>query len=353
MSGLHFEELRFDLERLSVPEGYARSMRWLTEPLAVGRTATGDYEIFLRGNEIRAASSLVRRHLQHSEWRPEDSEEKFAANRIVLPSAPHFSSIAALIAIELIRAGISNPENIQSAFTDVEPIIEMAIRRGALPENVVIGLIGELTVLRQIILSRRGSAAGLMRALECWRGWQDTASRDFRLGCNSIEVKTTRMASSIHQFSGLHQLESELLQNGVLENLHLISIGLTETNLSGETLPMIVDNILYLLQNSAVEVEVADEFLRRLSRYGSQSGSGYVHSAMRDWSVYKTNYVHTFAPRLYRIDDPEMRLLSRAMLSNTFVQTSGLSFTMHFPDRVSAFNPAVDWSTELASMAEE
>lgn len=352
MSDLHFEELRSDLEGLGVPEGRARCMRWLAPPLAVGRTASGDYEIFIRGPEVHATSSLVRRHIQHSEWRPEEGGEPFPANRIVLPAAPHFASIAALIAIELQRAGIAGPHGPQSAFTDVEPIIEMAIRRGALPENVVIGLIGELTVLRQLILVCIDRPATAARALECWQGWQD-AGRDFRLGRHAIEVKTTQASASIHEFSGLHQLEPELLPSGAMEQLHLMSIGLIASSTLGEALPMIVSSIVTLLTSSGAGSEASDDFLRRVSLYGSQSGGGYVHSMMQNWSVYGTRYVHTFPPRLYRVDDPAMRLLRRDMLSQTFVQAEGLSFTMHVPERVSAFNPAMSWEAELDAMAQD
>lgn len=351
MSDQHFEELRSHLESLDVPAGQARRMRWLATPLAIGRTASGDYEIFIRGPEIHTTSSLVRRHIQHSEWRPEEGGARFAANRIVLPAAPHFASIAALIAIELLRAGIASAHGPQSAFTDVEPIIEMAIRRGALPENVVIGLVGELIVLRQLILSRSDRPATLSRALESWQGWRD-AGRDFRLGQHAIEVKTTQASASIHEFSGLHQLEPELLPSGDMEQLHLMSIGLVASTTLGEALPMVVSSIVNLLTNSGSGLEAAEDFLRRVSHYGSQSGGGYVHSTMQDWSVYGTRYVHTFPPRLYRVDDPGMRVLKRDTLSQTFVQAEGLSFTMHIPDRVSAFNPAQDWEAEIDAMAD-
>ena len=242
MSGLHFEALRADLEDLSVPEGQARHMRWLATPLAVGRTASGDYEVFIRGPELHAASSLVRRHVQHGEWRPEEGGEAFSASRIVLPAAPHFAAVAALIAIELLRSGIAAPPGPQSAFTDVEPIIEMAIRRGALSESVIIGLIGELTVLRQLILARGDQPALMMRALDFWQGWQE-GGRDFRINDHAIEVKTTQASASIHEFSGLHQLEAKLLPSGSMEHLHLMSIGLAASSTMGETLPSVVSSV--------------------------------------------------------------------------------------------------------------
>lgn len=351
MTDLNFEQLRADLEELSVPQGQVRHMRWLGTPLAVGRTTSGDYEIFIRGSELRATSPLVRRHIQHGDWRPEDGGTPFPANRIVLPSAPHFASVAALIAIELLRAGIAVAQGPQAAFSDVEPIIEMAMRRGALSESVIVGLVGELTVLRQLILCHAGSPSSLMRVLDYWQGWQ--GGRDFRIGGHSIEVKTTQSATSIHEFSGLHQLEPELLPSGALEQLHLMSIGLAASTSTGESLPALVSSIITLLWASSGGDELANEFERRVALYGSASGVGYMHAAMHDWSVYQTRYTHTYIPRLYRVDDAAMRFLTRQILAETFVQPEGLSFTMHVPEQVSAFNPAPDWSMQLEAMSNQ
>ncbi len=350
MSDLHFEALREDLEALCVPEEQARNLRWLAVPLAIGRTATGDYEVFIRGPELRAGSALVRRHVQHGDWRPEEGGEPFSASRIVLPSAPHFASIAALIAIELLRAGVAEQGGAQTAFTDVEPIIEMALRRGALSEAVIIGLIGELTVLRQLILARGGQPEKMMRSLDFWQGWQE-GGRDFRIGDHAIEVKTTQASASIHEFSGLHQLEAKQLPSGAMEQLHLMSIGLAASTTMGESLPSVVSSITTLLSVAPEGTEVANEFMRRVSLYGTLSGTGYAHATMRDWSVYATRYTHTFLPRLYRVDDAAMLLLGRDLLAQTFVQAQGLSFTMHIPEQVSAFNPAPSWQVEIELMS--
>ena len=349
MSDIPFEELRQNLEALSVPDGQTRNLRWLATPLAIGRTASGDYEIFIRAPELRAGSALVRRHVQHGDWRPEQGGEPFSASRIVLPSAPHFASISALIAIELMRSGIAEPGGVQPAFTDVEPIIEMAIRRGALSEAVIIGLIGELTVLRQLILARTGQPEAMMRCLDYWQGWQE-GGRDFRIGDHAIEVKTTQAGASIHEFSGLHQVEPKQLPSGAIEHLHLMSIGLAASTTMGESLPATVASIITLLSSVSGGTELEGEFVRRVSLYGTLSGNGYAHLSMQEWSVYQTRYAHTFLPRLYRVDDPAMLLLGRDLLSRTFVQAQGLSFTMHIPEQVSAFNPAPNWEAELDLM---
>lgn len=349
MTVIHFEVLRENLEALSVPEGQTRNLQWVAPPLAVGRTASGDYEIFIRASELRASSALVRRHLQHSDWRPEQGGEPFSASRIVLPSAPHFASIAALIAVELMRSGIAEPDGVQPAFTDVEPIMEMAIRRGALSEAVIIGLIGELTVLRQLILARSDQPEALMRCLDYWQGWQE-GGRDFRFGDHAIEVKTTQASASIHEFSGLHQVEAKQLPSGAIERLHLMSIGLAASTTIGESLPSMVASIVTLLSSVSSGATLADEFVRRVALYGTLSGSGYAHESMQEWSVYGTRYAHTFLPRLYRVDDPAMLFLGRDLLGRTFVQSEGLSYIMHIPEQVSTFNPASSWEAELELM---
>ena len=343
-----FETLRDDLEALQAPAGEARNLRWLSPPLAVARNATGDYEIFVRGGELVATSPLVRRHLQHGEWQPQDGGPSFPACRIVLPSAAHFASVAALISVELLRAGLGSGADPQEAFADVEPIIEMAIRRGALPENVIVGLIGELLVLRQGLLGLAGQPHLRGAVLESWQGWQ--TGRDFSFGQSSVEVKTTQSASSIHDFSGLHQLEEVHLPGGAQELLHLLSIGLAASTAMGESLPRMVEQILSMLGDGGPLGALQSTFLTRVEAYGASNGVGYRHATMSDWSAYSTRYTPTFPPRLYRVADPAMRLLRREEIAATFVAPGSLTFTLHFPDRVSAFNPAANWQDELSQM---
>lgn len=346
-----YEALRFELETLVVPTGEVRNLRWLARTLAVARNGAGDYEIFLRGPELATRSPLVRRHLQHGDWRPMGGGTPFAASRIVLPSAPHFASVSALIAVELLRAGIYDADDPQAAFSDVEPIIEMAIRRGALPENVVVGLIGELILLRQCLLTNSGKPELRSLIIDSWHGWQ-VGGRDFTFGSSSIEVKTTQSASSVHEFSGIHQLEEVEFPSGEHEELHLLSVGLAASTVAGESLPAIVDQVLGMLNDPATggtsPLQVA--FLSRIERYGAEGGSGYKHATMSEWSVYSNRYTATFPPRLYRIADPAMRLLRREIVEETFVSPASLSFTMALPEAVSAFNPAASWQQEIAGI---
>lgn len=351
MTNDSYEVLREKLDRLSAGSGNIRNLLWLAPELAIGRNSFGDFEIFLRGGDLVASSALVRRHLQHGEWCPREGGEPFSASRILLPSAAHFVSVAALIAVELLRAKISGSGNPQRAFTDVEPIIEMAIRRGALPENVVIGLIGELILLRQCLLVVGDEPARQSALLAGWQGWQQ-GNRDMRIGRHSIEVKTTQAASSIHEFSGLHQLEAQRLPNGEHEEMHLLSVGLAASTSIGESLPVIVGSVLAVLGHNGHPgtQAVQDAFLQNVEAYGAGNGIGYAHNTMNDWSVYNTKYTHTFPPRLYRVSDPAMLLLQREDIARTFIQPGSINFTLHVPDRVSAFNPAPRWQEAIVEM---
>src|SRR5688572_5264473 len=99
-----FESLRANINALATPSEGQRTLFWFANGLGgVAKTANGGFEIFIAGSAITARSRVVRRHLEHNSWIEAGAAEPFEANRVVLPSAPHFASLAALIAIELMR----------------------------------------------------------------------------------------------------------------------------------------------------------------------------------------------------------------------------------------------------------
>jgi hypothetical protein len=347
---LSFEHVRSELARLSVPAGQARSMMWLRPQLGIGKNADGNYEVFIRGPQVTASSPMVSRQMQYGHWQSRQGEEPFAATLLALPAAPHFVALAALIGIELVRCGISLTADPQPAFRDVEPIIELAIRRGALAEHVIVGLIGELITLRQSLLSIVGEPTRRASVLNSWQGWRD-GLRDFTFGSNSIEVKTTRLATSMHEFSGLHQVERQRLPDGSDEKLYVLSIGLTPSQHAGETLPSIVDQLLLMFASEGPRDEALQvALLEHVASYGGRGGGGYRHLEMREWPAYSVRYSHSFAPRLYDMSDPEMLVLRRRDIERTFVDAASLRFSMHLPERISALNPSDSWSGDLANI---
>lgn len=220
--------------------------------------------------------------------------------RAFCSAQPPIRAVAALIAIELARFELATDESMQVAFNEVEPIIEMAIRRGALSAEALLGLVAELQVLRVALLAT--TAAKRPATLLGWRGW--TQGRDFVFGPHVIEVKATLGDTSRHTFSGVHQLEPQPLVDGGLENLHLMSFGLAEADGSGQSLPELIDDLASLLDDGSATGSAASmQLLAMVREYGGGGSPGYEHDTMRGWSVYQTRYAITFA-RLYAVDDP-------------------------------------------------
>ncbi|TPK87011.1 PD-(D/E)XK motif protein [Mesorhizobium sp. B2-4-13] len=348
---LSFEALRDQLAALAVPAGQARELVWVVpDRLGAAMTDAGAFEIFLLGSPLQAASPLVAGNLQHDRWEPIAGGPPFEASRVLLGSAAHFAAVAALIATELSRLDVSTATAMQRSFNEVEPIIELAIRRAALSSEAILGLIAELHVLRAALLA---TAAGDDRAatLLSWRGW--APGRDFVLGGHGIEVKATLGAASRHRFSGIHQLEPQLLDNACAERLHLMSFGLEPVAAGGLDLPELVDDLLSLLSDDrGARTPQQGQLLAMIASYGGAGAPSYEHDAMRGWNVYQQRFAITFA-RLYDVADPEMRLLDRGLVEQTFVVPDSLSFELAVPSLLSAFNPVEDWQKEIAAMARE
>ena len=182
----------------------------------------GAFEVFVLGPKLRPRLPLVDRHLKHDTWQLSDGSY-FEANRIVLPAEAHYVPTAAFLAEELLRNGIDSSP--QPAFALSEPLIEMALRRTALDEDTVLGLLGELRFLELLL---RGSDTTEQRAngLEAWEGYQRT-SRDFVFNNGTeVEVKVTRGPHSSHQISSIAQVDPRRTAGGEpIEQLYLVSIG--------------------------------------------------------------------------------------------------------------------------------
>jgi hypothetical protein len=286
--------------------------------------------------------------MQHDRWEPSSGGRAFEASRVLLGAAVHFAAVAALIAIELTRLDLSTDEALQQSFSEVEPIIELAIRRAALSDDAILGLIGELIVLRFALLVSDASARA--NTVLNWRGW--APGRDFVIGLHGIEVKATLGTSSRHRFSGLHQLERQAGPHSD-ETVHLLSLGLQAVETGGLNVPELVDDILSLLGDEESGANATQQqFLVMIASYGGPGAPSYDHAVMSGWAVYQQHFTITFA-RLYDVADTEMRLLVRETVEQTFVNPESLSFELDIPARLSAFNPAEDWQTEIAAMVRD
>ncbi len=109
----------------------SRAIEWCdaSEQIAVSRQQNGRIEIFLIGDRIYPRSAIVANHLEHDSWRRVGGSG-FDANRLVFPAAKHFDAVVAFIVEELVRN--AGGEDVVTAFSHSEPVIELALRRTAL-----------------------------------------------------------------------------------------------------------------------------------------------------------------------------------------------------------------------------
>ena len=350
---MQFEDLlRITQDLVARPDPAVREVKWCDETrrLALSISESGNFEVFIPGGQLHATSALVRRHLHHGQW--ESDGGRYEATQIALPADPHYQPVAAFIAEELLRCGLY--ESVERAFARAEPIIEMAIRRTALSDNLIVGLIGELITLNGL-MALAGDVTAKLRAFESWKGYEQR-TRDFNFDGLGIEIKTTRNPSSAHSVSGISQVDPLRDDDGrPTEHLYLISVGLepiSQDEVEDQgfvSLPVLVNESLRLL---ATEGEPgADElhrlFLDRVQSYGG-SVAGYDHEVMASWAVYGQAYRINFW-RAYDMCDEQIQVIRRRDIAVcTAVPLDSVCFDIALPNVVDGeVNPRCDRDTFL------
>lgn len=325
-----------------------RRVSWCEGSHTIGfsRQLGGNIELFLCGDELKASSPLIKRHLRFDRW-TRTGGEVFQANRLVFPADEHYTAATAFLAEELLRkeAVIS----LKNGFIQTEPLIEMMLRRTALSEEEMLGLIGELRFL-DVLLSVASNSVQRALVVNAWRG-HEMASRDFVFGNSSVEVKSTRGARSVHHISSIMQVDPRRSESDEpLEQLDLISLGfkpIPKTDeIIGITLPSQVDAILAKLASTLGETpctELQCLFLEKVAAYGSVAGHGYVHDEMRNWSAYQLSWQHSFL-RVYDMNDEAVHVLRRSDIKRcNHVVFESVKFSVDLPERISGeVNPQND-----------
>lgn len=355
MEGVTYESLRADLLALGTPEIQGeRNTRWiLSRKLGVARTSEGNYEIFIVGGRVYPRTGIVQRHLEYGKWEVRGTADRFEASRLVLPPDPHFIAVASLIVVELFRAGLGTERPLQDVFDDVEPLIEMALRRGALDEEHQVGLIGELLCLELMLDVVSARPELRMDVLDMWQGHR-VGQRDFRIGSVAIEVKTTQQDGSTHKISGLHQVEPVSSDGASESGLFLLSVGLTASEHEGQSVPEVVQRVAYRLADQGGRCDGSSplqrRFLEDVARYGANQARGYDHRTMAGWQVYRTRFRSTFTPRLYDLLDPELRIIRRRDLVGTFVSPDDIQYRMDLIPVLNGRNPSGSWQHSLVQL---
>ncbi|MDN4473376.1 PD-(D/E)XK motif protein [Demequina zhanjiangensis] len=325
-----FEDLRDSIIGLTSPEDASRRIVWAegTKAIGVARDHMGRLEVFVVGEPLAASIASVRDALEHDTWSREDGTA-IAANRLVLPAAPFFDSVAAFICAELIANGaVTGP---QEAFSRSEHVIALAISRGRVSNQALVGLVGELSLL--LALLRASPAAMADSVLDTWKG-SKPSSRDFQLGNVGVEVKTTTGESSTHHVQGLHQVTAGASVGGEPESaLFLLSVGISwlpDGAVSGRSIPSMVDQILSRLSGE----ESRQRFKRQLREYGGDSALGYDHDEDRGKTVYARGFMLTFE-RLYDMADPAVLIPQLHDFERfTHFDVQSMSFRLMLPDKV-------------------
>lgn len=321
------------------PDIRSRTLAWVTgdRHLAVSRNPDGRVEVFVAGDPLRATSTAVGEVLEHDRWAADGGEE-FEASRVVLPLGAHFDQFAALLCVELVDHGVAGDHH--KAFAAVEPLIELALTREHATDLTLMGLIGELALLRKLLEEVPASAR--FDVLSSWAGSQPS-SRDFQLDRVGVEVKTTQGASSVHKVSGVHQIEFGRSNGGVPEShLYMLSLGITwVSDDEGDSLPELVDDVLALVPDD----EDRAGLLARIKEYGGDSAIGYDHARDGRKARYASRFTFRFE-RLYDMTDDNLKLLtSDRLVGLTNIDPTSVEFRVQLEERVRGdLNPVTGWS---------
>lgn len=334
-----YEDALSDIE--AVPTSSASGVRditWITDANVIGvaRDQAGRLEVFLVGDELKAASSTVCDALEYHTWH-RDFGQPLTANRLLLPALGHFTPVAAFVCTELLRNGAD--DDLARAFRVTEPIIELAIKRLELSQAALLGLAGELLMLSA--LCKQADDSLVASVLASWDGWRRSA-RDFRWDRTGVELKTTTRSTSSHMVQGVHQIEpaeGERGENGEARLL-LVSVGLqpADPGPNSISIPALVQRVVNRLEATGNASQV-HEFLTRVSRYGSESGFGYEHPMMAKDAPFTSTFTVAFF-RGYDMSDPLIEVLRRDdVATRHHVEMQSVTFRISLPATVTGQNP--------------
>ncbi|MFN3311932.1 MAG: PD-(D/E)XK motif protein [Hyphomonas sp.] len=318
--------------------GDDRDINWLTDAKVIGvaRNSRGHLELFLAGDELVPRTGTVKTAMRYHSWHRAHLPP-LNANRIYLPALGHFDRVGAFIAAELLREKAD--ANLERAFAVTEPLIELAIKRMEISENAILGLVGELLLLDA--LCRRAADPQVGPIVQAWDGWRRSA-RDFTWEGTGVEIKTTTRATSSHAIHGVHQIDPTPASDDATgeARLLLVSIGLRQADLNEPALsiPSLVESIIKRL-NATGASGLVDEFLTRVSVYGTESGIGYQHATMVNEAPFATPFSVTFV-RGYDMADPAVEVLRRDdVITHQHVDAQSVAFRVELPATISLDNP--------------
>ena len=332
MSHLNYDDSKTVIGQLSDHLNASRDVHWFNDHLGVARGDGNRIELFLPGGELNARLPVVAHLLNQGLWTRKGDALPFEAARLLLPAGEQYDAIAATVVVELAQSGLEHDR--QTAFSRCEALIEVALLQADLAVESVIGLWGELFLLRLWL----EASSPQFSSLDSWCGYRPSA-RDFSLGSLGVEVKTTLRSTSSHQVSGVHQTEPTPSDDRPTEEqLLLVSIGLEPIDQGLSVLDLIQQT------DSAIrarDVARADDFQVHVSDYAARS-TGYRRANENQPSILSKTYGVRFV-RCYDMSDPDIQVLRLADLqARPHVQTDSVTFRINLPTQVRGdVNPTV------------
>jgi hypothetical protein len=350
-----YDQIQQRLEALTAPpDEDAFSVEWLVpDVLAVGRDAHGRYAVILPGDALSPSPNVASVH--YGEWRSASGSE-VRGTLLALPAGNEFRTAAAAIAAECIRIGI-HERPLREVYREVEPFIALVLRRIVLPEESLLGLVGELLILDQLVDAVLQVQPDHPDPTVFWTGWQPRP-RDFSFGAAALEVKTTGLLASRHHISNIAQVDPEAAGSGAQVHLYLASIGLRRASAGAFSIAGLSQRILERLAAAVGDAPTDPRtlFLDRLRQYGPDGFAGYDHATMSAAEPYQQRFSTTFLPRIYDMQDHNVRVIRRKDLTAhfPFVLDEGLSFAIELPAQIpgSLTNPAIDLQESLGELVQ-
>lgn len=248
--------------------------------------------------------------------------------------------MAALVCAELFRAGIET--DFVGGFRKSEPILEFLIDRLGVSDGALLGLFGELLLLRALL--QRANPADTREVIDGWQGWKPSL-RDFVWGELGVEVKTTTRGNSTHEVQGVHQIEParDYTKNPAESGLILVSLGARygSPHENSHSVAGLVEAIVHRLMHAGAE-DRTSLFLSRVREYFAEHGLGYDHSTMSDEPAFSRAIELVFA-RGYDMADEAVLVPRRSdLVPFAHVDLSSVRYKVDLPVTVNGnLNPTV------------
>jgi hypothetical protein len=331
----------FEALQGQIREGQEHSVvERLGDCLAVGLTPNGEHCIFLMTQELTPNLPSVRQAHQFRDWQIMESGESILANRLLFEAGVEYQALTCTVIVELYRNLSQSADNsLHAAFNATEPLIDILLQQAQLSRSELLGLFGELFVVRRFLSSISEIDPSPYVAVDPTCFWQGArrGARDIEVGLFAIEVKATTKSERCHHFHGFAQTEPR----DDSETLLVASLCLAKSPTGTSTIDL-VSQIRALIGEIATkgleDVEQADQaFLDRLAEYGA-SGQQLALDSLdeRTRLALSERYELCLPMKFYQMADPNLRILRVRDLDESFrhMRRQGFECEILLPDQI-------------------